>query len=68
MMSFSLNTSAIHRRAGALVGKVLNGAEPADLPVERPTTFHFAINLKTARAIGLSIPQALVLRADQVVE
>ena len=68
LMSFSPDTPAIHRRAGALAGKVLKGTAPADLPVERPTTFHFAINLKTAREIGLSIPQALVLRADRVIE
>lgn len=68
LMSFSPDTRAIHRRAGALAGKVLKGARPAELPVERPTTFHFAINLKTAHEIGLSIPQALVLRADQVVQ
>jgi len=68
LMSFSPDTAAIHRRAGALAGKVLKGARPVDLPVERPTTFHFAVNLKTARAIGLSIPRALVLRTDQVIE
>jgi len=68
LMSFSPDTLAIHRRAGALAGKVLKGMPPADVPVERPTTFHFAINLKTAQAVGLSIPQSLVLRADQIIE
>jgi putative ABC transport system substrate-binding protein len=56
------------RRGGTLMGKVLKGATPADLPVEQPTRFAFFVNLKTAKALGLTIPQSILLRADQVIE
>ena len=68
LMAYRTRLSEEWRRAGVLVGKILNGARPADFPIERPTEFEFVINLKTAKALGLTIPPALLLWADQTIE
>jgi putative ABC transport system substrate-binding protein len=68
LMSYASNFDDLHRRAASYVDRILRGAKVSELPVERPTKFELIINVKAAKAIGLTIPEAFLLRADELIE
>ena len=68
LVAYSPNGAELLRSAAVLIVKILKGAKPADLPVEQPTRFELTVNLKTAKALGLTVPPALLARADEVIE
>jgi putative tryptophan/tyrosine transport system substrate-binding protein len=66
LLAYGVNIPHVYRCA-AYVDKILKGAKPGDLPIEQPTTFDFAVNLKTAKSLGITIPEAILLRAEEVI-
>jgi putative tryptophan/tyrosine transport system substrate-binding protein len=68
LLSYGTDTVDLWRRAASYVDRILRGANPAELPVQLPTKYEMVVNLKTAKALGLTVPQSIVLRADEVIE